>query len=65
MSLRVHPMMPQELQLARHGFRQVEMAPGYVYLHPDGHSLVFGVIRQRQPPRSGASPSTTQPSSWP
>jgi phytoene dehydrogenase-like protein len=42
MSLRVHPMMPQELQLERHGFRQVEMSPGYVYLHPDGSSLVFG-----------------------
>jgi phytoene dehydrogenase-like protein len=42
MSLRVHPMMPQELQLERHGFRQVEMTPGYVYLHPDGSSLVFG-----------------------
>lgn len=41
MSLRVHPMMPQELQLERHGFRQVEMTPGYVYLHPDGSSLVF------------------------
>ncbi|WP_079433713.1 NAD(P)/FAD-dependent oxidoreductase [Zoogloea sp. LCSB751] len=41
MSLRVHPMMPQELQLERHGFRQIEMAPGYVYLHPNGHSLVF------------------------
>jgi phytoene dehydrogenase-like protein len=41
MSLRVHPMMPIELQLERHGFRQVEMTPGYVYLHPDGHSLVF------------------------
>lgn len=41
MSLRVHPMMPEELQLARHGFQQVEMTPGYVYLHPDGHSLVF------------------------
>jgi phytoene dehydrogenase-like protein len=41
MSLRVHPMMPQELQLERHGFRQIEMNPGYVYLHPDGHSLVF------------------------
>lgn len=41
MSLRVHPMMPEELQLARHGFRQVEMTPGYVYLHPDGNSLVF------------------------
>lgn len=42
MSLRVHPMMPQELQLERHGFRQTEMDPGYVYLHPDGNSLVFG-----------------------
>lgn len=42
MSLRVHPMMPEELQLARHGFRQVDMTPGYVYLHPDGSSLVFG-----------------------
>ncbi len=41
MSLRVHPMMPQELQLERHGFRQVELTPGYVYLHPDGQSLVF------------------------
>ncbi len=42
MSLRVHPMMPQELQLERHGFRQTDMKTGYVYLHPDGHSLVFG-----------------------
>lgn len=42
MSLRVHPMMPRELQLERHGFRQVDMEPGYVYLHPDGNSLVFG-----------------------
>jgi len=42
MSLRVHPMMPRELQLERHGFRQVDMDPGYVYLHPDGSSLVFG-----------------------
>jgi phytoene dehydrogenase-like protein len=42
MSLRVHPMMPRELQLERHGFRQVDMDPGYVYLHPDGNSLVFG-----------------------
>lgn len=41
MSLRVHPMMPIELGLEKHGFRQVEMTPGYVYLHPDGHSLVF------------------------
>ena len=41
MSLRVHPMMPIELQLERHGFRQVELSPAYVYLHPDGGSLVF------------------------
>lgn len=41
MSLRVHPMMPNELELERHGFRQVELTPGYVYLHPDGNSLVF------------------------
>lgn len=41
MSLRVHPMMPLELHLDRHGFKQVEMTPGYVYLHPDGNSLVF------------------------
>jgi len=34
-------MMPIELQLARHGFEQVEMTPAYVYLHPDGQSLVF------------------------
>lgn len=42
MSLRVHPMVPEELQLSRHGFLQKEMFPGYVYLHPDGNSLVFG-----------------------
>ena len=41
MSLRVHPMMPIELDLERLGFKQVEMTPGYVYLHPDGNSLVF------------------------
>ncbi len=41
MSLRVHPMMPIDLQLERHGFKHVEMSPAYVYLHPDGHSLVF------------------------
>jgi phytoene dehydrogenase-like protein len=41
MSLRVHPMMPMELQLNRHGFRQVELSPAYVYLHPDGSSVVF------------------------
>jgi len=42
MSLRVHPMVPDDLELARHGFRQAAMLPGYVYLHPDGNSLVFG-----------------------
>jgi phytoene dehydrogenase-like protein len=41
MSLRVHPMMPQELQLERHGFHQIEMTPGYVYAHPDCNTLVF------------------------
>lgn len=41
MSLRVHPMMPIELGLDKHAFSQVEMTPGYVYLHPDGNSLVF------------------------
>lgn len=42
MSLRVHPMVPEELQLARHGFEQVEIKPGYVYCHPNGDTLVFG-----------------------
>ncbi len=41
MSLRVHPMVPKELDLERHGFHTVEMTPGYAYLHPDGSSLVF------------------------
>jgi phytoene dehydrogenase-like protein len=41
MSLRVHPMMPLELQLDRHGFRQIELSPAYAYLHPDGSSIVF------------------------
>jgi phytoene dehydrogenase-like protein len=41
MSLRVHPMVPQELDLGAHGFRQIEMSPAYAYLHPDGSSLVF------------------------
>lgn len=41
MSLRVHPIVPMELELERHGFRQVEMSPAYAYLHPDGSSLVF------------------------
>lgn len=42
MSLRVHPMVPEDLELARHGFVQKEMTPGYVYLHPDGRSLALG-----------------------
>lgn len=41
MSMRVHPLVPRELDLERHGFRQVEMTPAYAYLHPDGSSLVF------------------------
>src|ERR1700689_1957497 len=41
MSLRVHPILPIERQLERHGFRQVELSPVYVYLHPDGGWLVF------------------------
>jgi phytoene dehydrogenase-like protein len=41
MSMRVHPRVALELQLERHGFRQIELTPGYVYLHPDGTSVVF------------------------
>lgn len=41
MSMRVHPHVPHELQLERYGFQTVEFSPGYVYLHPDGTSLVF------------------------
>ena len=41
MSMRVHSHVPQELDLERHGFKAIELAPGYVYLHPDGSSLVF------------------------
>lgn len=41
MSMRVHPRVPIELDLARHGFEQVEMTPGYVYVHSDGTSLAF------------------------
>jgi phytoene dehydrogenase-like protein len=41
MSLRVHPMMPIELHLERHGFRQIDLSPAYAYLHPDGGSIVF------------------------
>lgn len=41
MSMRVHSHVPLELNLERHGFKVIELAPGYVYLHPDGSSLVF------------------------
>ncbi len=41
MSMRVHAHVPKELDLERHGFRSIELAPGYVYLHPDGTSLIF------------------------
>jgi phytoene dehydrogenase-like protein len=41
MSMRVHPKVPAELELERHGLRQVEMTPGYVYVHSDGTSLAF------------------------
>lgn len=47
MSMRVHAHVPEELDLARHGFRFVELVPGYVYLHPDGSSLVFWRDRQK------------------
>ncbi|WP_046482130.1 phytoene desaturase family protein [Pseudomonas veronii] len=40
LSLRAHSVV-EELQLERHGFKQVELTPSYVYLHPDGTSLVF------------------------
>ncbi len=41
MSMRVHSHVPEELELERHGFKSIELSPGYVYLHPDGSSLVF------------------------
>lgn len=41
MSMRVHAHVPAELGLERHGLKSIELAPGYVYLHPDGQSLVF------------------------
>lgn len=41
MSMRVHAHVPLELELDRHGFQAVEYSPGYVYLHPDGTSVVF------------------------
>lgn len=39
--------MPAELGLEQHGFKSVELAPGYVYLHPDGQSLIFWRDRER------------------
>lgn len=41
MSLRVHPLVPDELDLHSLGFCQEEVNPGYVYCHPDGNSLIF------------------------
>jgi phytoene dehydrogenase-like protein len=47
MSMRVHSHVPAELELERHGFRSVELSPGYVYLHPDGSSLIFWRDREK------------------
>ncbi len=47
MSMRVHAHVPRELELERHGFKSIELSPGYVYLHPDGTSLVFWRDRQQ------------------
>lgn len=47
MSMRVHAHVPKELNLERHGFRSIELTPGYVYLHPDGTSLIFWRDRNR------------------
>ncbi|WP_249674725.1 phytoene desaturase family protein [Pseudomonas abieticivorans] len=47
MSMRVHAHVPEELELARHGFKSIELAPGYVYLHPDGTSLIFWRDREK------------------
>jgi len=47
MSMRVHAHVPVELELARHGFKSIELAPGYVYLHPDGTSLIFWRDREK------------------
>ena len=46
MSLRAHPMVPEELQLERHGFVHKPMKPGYVYLHPNGESIIFGATAE-------------------
>lgn len=40
LSWRAHSV-GEELQLERYGFRQKELSPSYVYLHPDGQSLVL------------------------
>jgi phytoene dehydrogenase-like protein len=47
MSMRVHAHVPAELELHRHGFKSIELAPGYVYLHPDGTSLIFWRDREK------------------
>ena len=47
MSMRVHSHVPAELGLDRHGFKSIELAPGYVYLHPDGQSLIFWRDREK------------------
>ena len=47
MSMRVHAHVMSELQLERHGLKSVEVAPGYVYLHPDGTSLIFWRDREK------------------
>src|SRR5690554_2818582 len=47
MSMRVHSHVPKELGLSRHGFKILELSPGYVYLHPDGSSLVFWRDRRK------------------
>ncbi|MBP77532.1 MAG: NAD(P)/FAD-dependent oxidoreductase [Pseudomonadales bacterium] len=47
MSMRVHSHVPEELGLADHGFDSIELSPGYVYLHPDGSSLIFWRDRQK------------------
>ncbi|WP_286977399.1 NAD(P)/FAD-dependent oxidoreductase [Pseudomonas sp.] len=47
MSMRVHCHVQEELQLERHGLKSVEVAPGYVYLHPDGQSLIFWRDREK------------------
>lgn len=40
LSWRAHTV-GDELELEKYGFRQIELSPSYVYLHPDGQSLVL------------------------